>query len=183
MRIHLFLTPNGNIVSFSASLLTKLLIPSETASVLCLGPATSNPHLSALSFLSQELLFLDCFSICDGIKSYILTYTSSGGICCSALLLQYHEICHPDLFFWSVTPLSLLPLRRNSCKHFPYFCFLPAFLSLFLDVMARRRWIFALAFGSIRRGINSTGQVRAYSCCYNVLSALQHYRSVSVKVM
>lgn len=127
MRIHLFLTPNGNIVSFSASLLTKLLIPSETASVLCLGPATSNPHLSALSFPSQELLFLDCFSICDGIKSYIWTYTSSGGICCSALLLQYHEICHPDLFFWSVTPLSLLPLRRNSCKHFPYFCFLPGF--------------------------------------------------------
>ena len=43
--------------------LTKLLIPSETASVLCLGPVRSNTHLSALSFPSQEFLFLDCFSI------------------------------------------------------------------------------------------------------------------------
>lgn len=103
-------------VSFSASLLDKTSNPTWNCEWAVFGAwyikytsLCSHLPLSGIAIF-RLLFYLRCS------QSYILTYTSSGSICCPAFLLQYHQICHPTLL-WSVAPLSLLPSWRKSYKH------------------------------------------------------------------
>lgn len=181
MRIHLFVAPNGIILSFPASLLDKTSNPTWNCKCAVFGTCyIKYTSLCSLLPLSGIAIFRQLFYLWWS-QSYILTCISSGGICCSAFLLHYHEICHPALF-WSVTPLSF-PALLEHVNTFLISVSCLGFLSLFLDVMASSRSEFALAFGSVRRGSDNAGQFRACCCCCTVPCALQHCRSVSVKVM
>lgn len=177
MRIHLFVAPNGIIVCFPASLLDKTSNPTWNCKCAVFGTCyIKYTSLCSLLPLSEIAIFGQLFYLWWS-QTYILTYTHSGGICISAALS------------WNLSSSSLLvcnPLIITALlEHVNTFLISVSylsFLSLFLDVMASSRSEFALAFGSVRRGINSAGQFRACCCCCNVPCALQHYRSVSVKV-
>lgn len=184
MRIHLFVAPNGNIVSFSASLLDKTSNPIWNCWCVVFGACyIKYTSLCSLLPLSGIVIFRLLFYLWWSQKLHLNLYKLwRHMLLCSSAAVSRNLSSSSILLICN--PLVITALMEKFMQTLLLFLFLAwVFFSLFLDVMASSRWVFALAFGSIRRGIKSTRQLWPCSCCYNVPCALRHHGSVSVKVM